>query len=105
MCIRDSCTDDLFLAGKRSEFLDIDIHREDCTQRIQGRADSADQLSLIHIYGVQHGSGHSLFMGIPCGRIYDMASLHDAVFLPVRYHPVSYTHLDVYKRQVWARSA
>ena len=31
------CTDDLFLAGKRSEFLDIDIHREDCTQRIQGR--------------------------------------------------------------------
>lgn len=37
-------------------------------------------------HGVQHGSGHSLFMGIPCGRIYDMASLHDAVFLPVRYH-------------------
>ena len=26
-----------------SEFLDIDIHREDGTQRIQGRADSADQ--------------------------------------------------------------
>lgn len=37
-------------------------------------------------HGVQHGSGHSLFMGISCGRIYDMASLHDAVFLPVRYH-------------------
>ena len=36
-------TDDLFLAGKRSEFLYIDVHREDGTQRIQGRADSADQ--------------------------------------------------------------
>lgn len=37
-------------------------------------------------HGVQHGSGHSLFMGIPCGRIYDMASFHDAVLLLVRYH-------------------
>ena len=37
-------------------------------------------------YGVQHGSGHSLFMGISCRKIYSMASLHDAVFLPVRCH-------------------
>lgn len=42
------CTDDLFLAGKRSEFLDIDIHREDGTQRIQGRADSADQCAAVN---------------------------------------------------------
>ena len=34
-CNHVPCTDDLFLAGKRSEFLDINIHREDGTQRIQ----------------------------------------------------------------------
>ena len=44
-CNHVSRTDDLFLAGKWPEFLDINIHREDGTQRIQGRADSADLIS------------------------------------------------------------
>ena len=39
-----------FWLASDSEFLDIDIHREDGTQRIQGRADSADQC------GGQYGS-------------------------------------------------
>ena len=59
---------------------------------VSGWFNKSTRVGLMNSFSVEQASerdetsGHSLFMGISCRKIYSMASLHDAVFLPVRCH-------------------
>ena len=104
MCIRDRANEgfqELVFPQNGTEFLHGFRFRCGCGQVQRGlHADICgdDVLSLIHIF--------ALFMdGVSAVPIYGGASFRpqlDALRRGVQF-AVSYTHLDVYKRQQWSR--